>query len=378
MRRLQFSLAVLGSIFCFGALSAQDSGALEQVMAHRYAPYADWSEQVTLPPQVELPSRYWKTVQEIRDARAGVALPLSGLKLALDPGHIGGVWAEFEKRNFRVADTDDWVREGELVLAVAQRVQTKLQALGAEVVLLRESADPVNPRRPVDYVAAVMRDMGAPKSHSWSALVDYMAAVRNQAVHRSIVVGDLAERARLVNEVIQPDAVISFHINAAPWPASEGGKLALVDRNDLHVLIFGCMSDDELASPGQRRQFAIKLENGSGPEEILLGRAMAQALKHATGLPSAKYERKNAIVDPENPYLWFRNLMLLRSVECPVVLLEPYVANSKETYLRIQAALRARAEGRRLPEDDILVEYADAVVEGVRRAYRSPAVGEDR
>jgi hypothetical protein len=61
--------------------------------------------------------------------------------------------------------------------------------------------------------------------------------------------------------------------------------------------------------------------------------------------------------------------MLLRYVECPVVLLEPYIANSQEAYPRIQEALRRRALGKSLPEDDILTEYAGAVVRGVLAAY---------
>jgi len=62
-------------------------------------------------------------------------------------------------------------------------------------------------------------------------------------------------------------------------------------------------------------------------------------------------------------------LMLLRYVECPVVLLEPYIANSKEAYPRIQEALRNRALAKPLPDDDILIEYAQAVVRGVLAVY---------
>jgi len=71
------------------------------------------------------------------------------------------------------------------------------------------------------------------------------------------------------------------------------------------------------------------------------------------------------------PELWARNLLLLRLVDCPTVLLEPYIANSKNSYARIQKALAARAVYAPLPEDDILIEYADAVVDGVLRVYGS-------
>jgi hypothetical protein len=87
-------------------------------------------------------------------------------------------------------------------------------------------------------------------------------------------------------------------------------------------------------------------------------------------LPASTYEGRNAIrLDAGNTYLFARNLLLLRSVECPTVLLEPYVANSVPVYPRIQAALANRATGAPLTEDDILVEYADAVVAGVLGCY---------
>jgi hypothetical protein len=61
--------------------------------------------------------------------------------------------------------------------------------------------------------------------------------------------------------------------------------------------------------------------------------------------------------------------MLLRVVDCPTVLMEPYISNSQSSYARIQKALSAREYHEPLPADDILVEYADAVVTGVLRTY---------
>ncbi len=74
-------------------------------------------------------------------------------------------------------------------------------------------------------------------------------------------------------------------------------------------------------------------------------------------------------MEPGSGYLWARNLLLLRLVECPVILLEPYVANSGQAYPRLQAAIKARAEGRDPEANDLLVEYADAVVQGVLSVY---------
>ena len=372
----------VGYLFCVGlvaSLSAAEAPELASVLTTRYAPYANWQSVVDVDALAQRSeSRYWRTAEEIALQRGDSDLPLAGLHIALDPGHIGGQWAAAEGRQFRIAEDDFYVREGELVLAVAELARTKLMALGAKVTLLREAALRVNPNNPVEYLELAAEQVSPPNESSLSALWEYGCAVRVRAVHLSIVKGDLMERARLVNREVQPDALISLHINAAAWPteneseASDSGNamLRLVDANNLHVLIFGCLSDEELQAENQLEQLAVKLTNGSGPAERLLGGALATALAEATELPAARYRRNNAILlSSQQPYLFARNLLLLRMAECPTVLLEPYISNSVGAYGRLQSALANRAADRALAEDDILLQYADAVVAGVRACY---------
>jgi N-acetylmuramoyl-L-alanine amidase len=352
-----------------GSLLAQTTPeTIADQLSTRYAPYADG---VSMPELESLTDQsadiWWRTPEAIRSARGTDALPLEGLHLALDPGHVGGIWAEWEGRHFRIQESDYWVREGELVLEVAQRVRTRLVELGAQVSLLRESAEPVNPKQPADYWAQAAAELTPSDTLSLLEIFDLARTIRARAVRMSVVIGELAERARLVNEVIRPDALISLHINAAPWPQ---GERRLVESDHAHVLVFGCLSAKELASPGQRAQMLKKMTNGSSDIEATLGAAFGRAFAEATSLPASEYDGRNAIrIDPEVPYLWARNLMLLRLVDCPTVLLEPYIANSQSSYSRIQAALAARAAQSPLPPDDILLEYTDAVVTAVLSTY---------
>lgn len=388
---LRFVVCYLFGVGLVVSLQAAEPQHLASELTTRYAPYADWQSVVDVEVLAKQPlSRYWRTPQEIISQREeGGGLPLTGLHLALDPGHIGGRWAAAEGRQFRIREEDFYVREGELVLEVAQLVRAELVALGAEVSLLREANVRVNPKNPVDYLEMAAEQLSSPDSMTAEALWAYGDVLRGRAVRLSIISGDLAERARLVNEVIQPDALISLHINAAAWPApaasesesesesegeGEGGepKLRLVETNNLHALIFGCMSAGELQSGRQQEQLTMKLTNESGAAERLLGGALAAALAEATQLPPATYQGTNAILlSSEDPYLYARNLLMLRVAECPTVLLEPYVANSVEAYARFQSALATRAAGLPLGEDDILLEYVDAVVAGVLACYGS-------
>ena len=345
------------------------SEKMAYALATRYAPYVEFeSLQFTEGNSVTpTPRGWWRQPATIRQNRSDGEAPLSGLHLAIDPGHIGGVWAAAEGRHFQINDSDFPVREGELVLEVAQRVRETAEALGAEITLLRESADPVNPRAPSNYWAEAFADLEMPAVWTPGKLIDHARAVQRRAVRLSIVIGELAERARIVNEAIQPDALLSLHINAAPWP--EEGQV-LVDSNHTHVLVFGCLSADEISIPRQRERLWFKMNNESGPAEAELGAALGRHLVKATRLPASEYSGQNAIrIDAEVPALWARNLMLLRLVDCPTVLLEPHIANSLEAYERIQKALASRAAGAAPEDDDILVEYADAIVAGILEVY---------
>ena len=76
--------------------------------------------------------------------------PLAGLRIALDPGHLGGAWAKMEERWFQVGNSTP-VTEGDLVLRVARLVAARLQELGARVSFVRNGNEPVTWRRPDDF-----------------------------------------------------------------------------------------------------------------------------------------------------------------------------------------------------------------------------------
>ncbi|HEY2125349.1 MAG TPA: hypothetical protein VGG94_07795, partial [Chthoniobacterales bacterium] len=76
--------------------------------------------------------------------------PLAGLRIALDPGHLGGSWAKMEERWFQVGDALP-VTEGDLTLRVSRLLAPRLRQLGASVSFVRQSTEPVTPLRPDDF-----------------------------------------------------------------------------------------------------------------------------------------------------------------------------------------------------------------------------------
>ena len=80
--------------------------------------------------------RLWYPPRSLPSAQADK--PLSGLRIALDPGHLGGEWARMEERWFRVGDSEP-VQEGDLTLRVARLLAKRLRDLGAKVSFVRST-----------------------------------------------------------------------------------------------------------------------------------------------------------------------------------------------------------------------------------------------
>src|SRR5881409_4375713 len=92
--------------------------------------------------------RLWRPATSLPPARAHK--PLFGLRIALDPGHLGGKWAKMEERWFQV-DDNMAVEEGELTWRVGKFLAPKLRALGADVSFVRRHDRPTTPLRSDDF-----------------------------------------------------------------------------------------------------------------------------------------------------------------------------------------------------------------------------------
>ena len=263
---------------------------------------------------------YWRSRRQLPAAEPGK--PLAGLKVALDPGHLGGSWAKMEERWFRIGNSQP-VTEGDMTLLVAKLIATRLQSLGAQVYLTRAKPSPVTPLRPGGLkkaAAASLADKGTPAT-------DF--SLQKESERLFYRVGEIRRRGKL---------------------EGAGGALVPLD---------------------QRHDMLIKLLNRSYAEEIALTDLMARKMAAATGLPPYRYEgTASAIRVNSNPYVYARNLLANRLFVCPVVYVEPYVMNSRNVFARIQAG---DYDGRRnfggVQRKSIYREYADSVVDGLLAYY---------
>ena len=302
--------------------------------------------------------RFWRGRSEIPRASGK---PLAGLKLAIDPGHIGGKWSKMEERWFQIGKAKPVV-EGDMTLRVAKLLVPRLKALGAEVWLTRSGSEPLTTRRPAQLrkaAAASLRDKGD-KVTSRS-----IAKESERLFYRA---SEIRRRASLVNDTIRPDLVLCLHFNAEAW--GNPAKPSLVAKNHLHFLVTGAWSRKELEYEDQRYEMLVKLLNRSFPEESAVTKSLAKTTAAATKLPPYIYTGDSAVRIGESDYIWGRNLLANRLFRCPVVYAEPYVMNSHTVHQRIQAG---DYEGRKsvagASRPSIYREYADAITSGLVDYY---------
>ena len=287
--------------------------------------------------------------------------PLEGLRIAIDPGHIGGKWAKIEERWFQVGKAKP-VTEGDMTLLVAKKLEKQLAALGAKVYLTREKDTPTTSDRPEKLTQTARQALA---ERGARATEDALRREANRLFYR---VSEIRKRADLVNEKIRPDLVLCLHFNAESWGNEKRPRL--VNDNHLHFLVTGAWSADELAYEDQRFEMLMKLLGRTFPEELAVTRAVMETMVRDTGLPPYTYAGSNAVKVSDSPYIWGRNLLANRLFRSPTVYLEPYVMNSRAVHDRIQAG---DYDGVRtfdgVKRKSIFREYADSVVAGLVNYY---------
>jgi hypothetical protein len=316
-------------------------------------------------------SRYWWSTSQLA---ADCDHPLSNVKIALDPGHLGGSWAKMEERWFQFGDSRP-VTEGDLTLRVAQVLAPRLAALGAQVLWVRSQVGPVTTLVPKTLQALAFLSLVGrgvfPISQGYNSPFDPWRehSIQWESEKLFYRVAEIHARAVLVNTALKPDLTLCLHFNAEPW--GDPANPTLVDANHLHLIVNGGYSAGELGYSDVRFAMLVKLLNRSFAQEKGIAESIATDLALETQLPPFQYHTNNAQPIGKSGYVWARNLLANRLYQCPVAYVECYVMNSHEFFERFQAG---EYEGLRafngVMRKNIYEEYADGVAKGIEAYFR--------
>jgi len=316
--------------------------------------------------------RLWRPAESLPAAKP--EKPLSGLRIALDPGHLGGKWAKMEERWFQVGESAP-VQEGDLTLRVARLLAPRLRELGAKVLFIRNSNEPVTAKRPDDFqklAKKILIKSGVPQPRV--DLLDSNDPEKAQTIRWQSEIlfyrySEIRRRAALVNFKLHPDLVLCLHFNAEGW--GDPNSPMLLDANHLHLLVNGSYLQEELEFDDERFEMIRRLLSRAYDQELPLADAVATAMATEMQLPPYQYPTTLTTTKVgTSGYVYARNLLATRIYRCPVVYCEPYVMNSNDVFARIQAG---DYEGMRnvngVERKSIFREYSDSVTDGLVEYY---------
>ncbi len=308
--------------------------------------------------------RYWRSPLEMPDLPTNSTTPLSGLRIVIDPGHIGGKWVTWDDRHFRLGGPDTIeVREGEMTLIVAQILRHDLTLLGATVQLTREENRPVTEARPETLMNEARTYLLERRQISSPGLIQKTAKAM------FAISSEIRARGDLVNGTFRPDLALCLHFDASPWP---GGRPVFRSPNHLHLLVNGCYSPGEMAEDDTRLEMMLRIMQRIYPEELRLADTVSRTIQMETRLPPASYDGQTARKVNDNEYIWARNLLANRIFLCPVLFFEPFCMNHRETFARVQeGAYDGLREINGVYRKNIYQEYADGITAGLVRYYRA-------
>jgi N-acetylmuramoyl-L-alanine amidase len=327
--------------------------------------------------ETKLP-RFWRRPSELPQLKAGEPV-LTGLHIALDPGHIGGGYALMEERWLSMIPGTS-IQEGTLSLQIAMVLKAKLESLGARVTLVRQNEAPVTSAKPQELREAakqVLAEAGIanPQEAYDPASGDAkLLTIQWQSEKLFYRVSEIRARAKKVNDELKPDLTLCLHLNAEPWGDPKQPRFVM--ENHFHLLINGCYSPDELTFDDVRFEMLNRVFGRMHEEEKSLADPIAKAMAESTHLPPFVYPGNNARRVDVNPYVYARNLLANRLYQCPVIYLEPYVMNNEQTYKRL---LLGHYIGRTILGEELVTspieDYAQGVASGLAEYYQKARKG---
>ena len=295
--------------------------------------------------------------------------PLAGIKIALDPGHIGGDWAKLEGRYFKLGG-DPPVEEAKLAMITCTLLAERLEADGADIVWAKRGYEPTTDLRPDslhrEAIAALSMNPNTTKKISGEGAIQRM--INNEAALLFYRTAEIRARAEKVN-ALHPDVTICVHYNADDWGNPD--HPTLIGHSRLVIFVNGAYERSELVFDDTKFDLLRKLLDRDavaeerGCEDV--GQAMLDEFKYPPEDYAAGYFAKHVT---HVPSVYARDLLANRLYHGPVIYCEGPYMNAYDAYYRIIAGDylgQREIHGQEYPS--IYRQYAESVEKGVLKYF---------
>lgn len=265
-------------------------------------------------------------------------LPLSGLKIALDPGHMGSNYWDRETGKYVKDEHGKWLSEGLLVLQAAILLEEQLKNLGAEVFITRREITPVSklPYKGFDLRPFQLRTLQESTTKDWfqSLLVSnssdnktlfdkFSSDDKFQRIFKEsmrwqyfILEEDLDARVKAINN-FSPDITLIIHMDTVDLPANPTG-VNTRNFDGTKAYVVGGFKKDEFASRKDRRFFGTNLlSNYTWDASVQLSHSVLGQLHQQLQIPfDSSAGEDSALVEPG---IMARNLYIPKQINSSAV-----------------------------------------------------------
>ncbi|MGZ3724235.1 MAG: N-acetylmuramoyl-L-alanine amidase [Pseudobdellovibrio sp.] len=309
---------------------------------------------------------------------------LKGLRIALDPGHMGT--PEWDEITGKYVQNKDGRRlsEGLLVLEASLLLEQKLKALGAEVLITHRVPGPVSPT-PVEninlkYYAGqelkrnILSDWFQKLLATPGSQQKLFAAFENSPElqslysenardHYFILREDLHARADMIN-AFKPDIVLVIHMDAGG--SNDGNGINPEKYDKVKTFVEGNLAPVEWSSPTDRTMLARQLLNAhSWNASVDLSRSVIQSMTAGMALEPEIYNENNS--QPIEAGISTRNLYLTRTItDTALSYVECLYYDDADEFNRLaDYKYKMIIDGKSYPYSERLVQLSDSLLNGV-------------
>jgi len=271
---------------------------------------------------------------------------INGMKIAIDPGHIGGAYhmGETESRCMTLAiDSANQIKlvEGNLSFFTALILKHKLDSLGAQVMLTRNDTglsalgitffEWKKRIKNKTYLDSLINNNLISEKGVHLLNTHLADKVLFSEVFASV---DMAARAKKIN-AFQPDVTVIIHYNVNE---KNTGWNHTTDRDYVMAFVPGCVTAEDMKTLAGRLNFLRLLLSPDIENSVKLSSAVANTISKKLNVPLAQKSEATYLTErclsTSERGVYSRDLALTRLIRGPLVYSEPlYQDNNRECIL---------------------------------------------
>ncbi len=264
---------------------------------------------------------------------SSISQSMNNVKIALDPGHFGGAFAQLEERYTAIPQEQTthqqaiYFSEGDLTYLTALELRRLLEAEGAVVLITRSERG--KGAKEEDFFTWLAHKPDLKKSN------DSLSTIFRNFYNPE----DLRARAKKIND-FNPAITIILHYNTHLDTQEKEQNLLVTKSNYNLAFIPGAFCADELKSSEARYEFLRLIVTDQLEKSLQLSICLTKQFVQQLHVPLISEKDKTSYLAhclKQKPGIYSRNLVLNRLIHTPLCYGETLIQNNEQEVYKLSA-----------------------------------------